>query len=289
MHVRDNMIEWDVILTHQFGCELGGAVNGDSEIVAPVYTHFDTDRGSVSPAFVVGMLSGFVSGEGLVNRVIVHREMPSEKPSPIMAGPDPFIHGKRMMKCIGATGRVIRRVNSDKCRPHRPVQSSSAFPWGNNGLGNFQLACTGRSRAPNLREPRGLRAGRQQKSHRNNAQKPKRAKFHRRKVSLAKYYTPVCRVSIGLREKEHGLRPRNPAERFSAPLLRRKNMGNFSTWNRLSAEKQAEAVHESWEEVAEGKMPTWYYVAVHPEARLSAADKSALRAWALSVRDNEGR
>src|SRR5579864_7628477 len=59
---------------------------------------------------------------------------------------------------------------------------------------------------------------------------------------------------------------------------------NFSTWNRLSAEKQAEAVHESWEEVAEGKMPTWYYVAVHPEARLSAADKSALRAWALSVR-----
>ena len=64
---------------------------------------------------------------------------------------------------------------------------------------------------------------------------------------------------------------------------------NFSTWNRLSAEKQAEAVHESWEEVAEGKMPTWYYVAVHPEARLSAADKSALRAWALSVRDNEGR
>ena len=57
---------------------------------------------------------------------------------------------------------------------------------------------------------------------------------------------------------------------------------NFSTWDQLSAEKQAEAVKESWEEVAEGKMPTWYYVALHPEARLSANDQSVLRAWSGS-------
>jgi Haem-binding domain len=54
---------------------------------------------------------------------------------------------------------------------------------------------------------------------------------------------------------------------------------NFSTWNQLSPEKQAEAMKESWEEVAEGKMPTWYYVALHPEARLSTSDQSVLRAW----------
>jgi len=58
---------------------------------------------------------------------------------------------------------------------------------------------------------------------------------------------------------------------------------NFSTWDQLSAEKQAEAMKESWEEVAEGKMPTWYYVVLHPEARLSAADKSVLRAWSGSA------
>jgi hypothetical protein len=40
---------------------------------------------------------------------------------------------------------------------------------------------------------------------------------------------------------------------------------------------------ESWEEVAEGKMPTWYYVALHPEARLSPADQSVLRAWSASA------
>ena len=58
---------------------------------------------------------------------------------------------------------------------------------------------------------------------------------------------------------------------------------NFSTWNRLSANKHAEAVRESWEEVAEGKMPTWFYLALHPEARLSPADQSVLRAWSASA------
>jgi hypothetical protein len=62
---------------------------------------------------------------------------------------------------------------------------------------------------------------------------------------------------------------------------------NFSTWNRLSANKQAEAMRESWDEVAEGKMPTWYYVALHPEARLSAKDQSALRAWSGSPAGGE--
>ena len=62
---------------------------------------------------------------------------------------------------------------------------------------------------------------------------------------------------------------------------------NFSTWNQLSPEKQAEAMKESWEEVAEGKMPTWYYVALHPEARLSAKDQSVLRAWSGSAAAGE--
>ena len=38
VHVRDNMIERDIISTHQSGCELRGAVDGAAKIVAPVYT-----------------------------------------------------------------------------------------------------------------------------------------------------------------------------------------------------------------------------------------------------------
>src|SRR5216110_1102703 len=72
----DNMIERDIILTHQSGCELGGATDGAAKIAAPVYTHFDPDGRPVSLAFVISMLSGFVSREGLVNGMIVHSEMP---------------------------------------------------------------------------------------------------------------------------------------------------------------------------------------------------------------------
>jgi len=62
---------------------------------------------------------------------------------------------------------------------------------------------------------------------------------------------------------------------------------NFSTWNRLSANKQAEAMRESWKEVAEGEMPTWFYLALHPEARLSPANQSVLRAWSASAGRDE--
>ena len=62
---------------------------------------------------------------------------------------------------------------------------------------------------------------------------------------------------------------------------------NFSTWNQLSIDKQAKAMKESWKEVAEGEMPTWYYVLLHPEARLSANDQSVLRTWAGSAAGTE--
>ena len=58
---------------------------------------------------------------------------------------------------------------------------------------------------------------------------------------------------------------------------------NFSTWDRLSAADQAEAISKSWETVAEGEMPPWFYLPLHREARLSADDRELLRAWAASA------
>ena len=97
MHVRDNMIERDIILTHQAGCELRGAVDGAANIVAPVYTHFDPDGRPVSLAFVISMLSGFVSREGLVNGMIVNGEMPGEISSAIVTASKPLVHGERVI------------------------------------------------------------------------------------------------------------------------------------------------------------------------------------------------
>ena len=127
VHVRDNMIERDLILTHQSGCELRGAINGNVKIVAPVYTHFDPDGRPVSLAFVISMLSGFVSRETLVNGMIIHSEMPSEKSGAIVTASEPLVHGERVMQCVGATRRIVGRMNSDKCRAHRPMQRTSAF------------------------------------------------------------------------------------------------------------------------------------------------------------------
>lgn len=56
---------------------------------------------------------------------------------------------------------------------------------------------------------------------------------------------------------------------------------NFSTWNRYDAEERREKLEEAWEEVDEGDMPLWFYVPLHPEARLDEADKETLRRWAL--------
>jgi hypothetical protein len=55
---------------------------------------------------------------------------------------------------------------------------------------------------------------------------------------------------------------------------------NFSAWNRMSAEKQAERRKKASEEVSEGKMPPWFYVAVHRDAALSSQDRAVMRAWA---------
>lgn len=56
---------------------------------------------------------------------------------------------------------------------------------------------------------------------------------------------------------------------------------NFSTWNRYDTQQQAEKLTESWKEIDEGEMPRWYYLPVHRDARLSDADRAALRQWAL--------
>jgi hypothetical protein len=58
---------------------------------------------------------------------------------------------------------------------------------------------------------------------------------------------------------------------------------NFSAWNRMSAEDQAEGPKESWEKVASGEMPLWFYTPLHPSANLTAADKALLEAWAGSA------
>jgi hypothetical protein len=56
---------------------------------------------------------------------------------------------------------------------------------------------------------------------------------------------------------------------------------NLSTWNQYSTQQQVKKLKESWEKVAEGEMPPWFYLPAHRDARLSAEDRALLRQWAL--------
>jgi cytochrome c551/c552 len=57
---------------------------------------------------------------------------------------------------------------------------------------------------------------------------------------------------------------------------------NFSRWGALSREEQTKQRKEIAEAVAEGEMPPWYYVPMHPSARLTDAEKRFVEMWATS-------
>lgn len=55
---------------------------------------------------------------------------------------------------------------------------------------------------------------------------------------------------------------------------------NFSVWNHYDAARRRKMMKETVETMNEGEMPPWYYVALHPEARLAEADHRAVIDWA---------
>ena len=55
---------------------------------------------------------------------------------------------------------------------------------------------------------------------------------------------------------------------------------NYSTWDLYDAKDRAEIIEEVAEETANGEMPLWFYVPLHPSAKLSDADLATLSAWA---------
>jgi cytochrome c551/c552 len=55
---------------------------------------------------------------------------------------------------------------------------------------------------------------------------------------------------------------------------------NFSEWNQYAENRRARKLKEIVEQVEKGKMPQWYYVMMHPRAKLSASDKEMISKWA---------
>ncbi|HUK41911.1 MAG TPA: heme-binding domain-containing protein [Candidatus Acidoferrales bacterium] len=55
---------------------------------------------------------------------------------------------------------------------------------------------------------------------------------------------------------------------------------NFSLWNQYNDRRKARKFKEIVEQVEKKKMPQWYYVLVHPEAKLSDAEREIIMNWA---------
>lgn len=58
---------------------------------------------------------------------------------------------------------------------------------------------------------------------------------------------------------------------------------NFTAWNRLSAEDRPHKLEEIAEEVEEEHMPLRSYLILHPESRLTAADREVIADWAMAA------
>jgi hypothetical protein len=54
---------------------------------------------------------------------------------------------------------------------------------------------------------------------------------------------------------------------------------NFSEWGDAEESERALDRENSRDQIADGTMPPWFYLPMHPEARLSAQEKETLKGW----------
>ena len=55
---------------------------------------------------------------------------------------------------------------------------------------------------------------------------------------------------------------------------------NFSKWGGYDARRRANKLEEIVEQTSQGEMPLWFYLPLHPSAKLSEADRAVLAKWA---------
>ena len=61
-----------------------------------------------------------------------------------------------------------------------------------------------------------------------------------------------------------------------------RNHLNFSEWGDVDEEERQMDLENCWDQVASGEMPPWFYIfPVHPDAKLSDADKALLKEFFL--------
>jgi cytochrome c551/c552 len=83
----------------------------------------------------------------------------------------------------------------------------------------------------------------------------------------------------------------NSAAPISWLLARDVNTGrhelNFSEWGTYTQKRKLHKLKAICDEVKQGDMPLWFYLPLHPRAKLSGADKTALCTWTAAETSRE--
>jgi hypothetical protein len=58
---------------------------------------------------------------------------------------------------------------------------------------------------------------------------------------------------------------------------------NFSTWGKYDESRKAKKLKEIAKEVGKGDMPLFYYLPLHPDAKLSATERELIAKWAKQL------
>jgi hypothetical protein len=62
-------------------------------------------------------------------------------------------------------------------------------------------------------------------------------------------------------------------------VLKGRSRMNFSEWGSSEEAERTTDRENSRDQIVDGTMPPWFYLPMHPDARLSAHEKDLLRAW----------
>lgn len=57
---------------------------------------------------------------------------------------------------------------------------------------------------------------------------------------------------------------------------------NMSDWGEVDEEERAIDRKDMWEQVEAGEMPPWFYLPLHPSARLSDSERALLKNWMMA-------
>jgi hypothetical protein len=57
---------------------------------------------------------------------------------------------------------------------------------------------------------------------------------------------------------------------------------NMSEWSDDDADAMHLDMENSWDEIEAGEMPPWFYIPMHPKAKLSDKEKETLKGWLLA-------